>query len=115
MSGTHLNDGTIFGPIYWSDKLVGFSATRAHWLDVGGKDAGGPMDSREIYQEGMRWGPTRVYDRGEPRDDIIDLLRRNGRFGYSPVRHMNAQGPACPTGGARLPASLAPFRYAKYI
>src|SRR5439155_861185 len=39
MTGTHLNDATIFGPIYWQDRLVGFSATRAHWLDVGGKDA----------------------------------------------------------------------------
>ena len=115
MTGTHLNDATIFGPIYWRDKLVGFSATRAHWLDVGGKDAGGPMDSREIYQEGMRWAPTRIYDRGEPREDIIDLLRRNGRFGYSLVGDMNAQVAACRTGEARFQAILDRFGYDTYV
>ena len=40
MTGTHLNDATIFGPIYWQDRLVGFSATRAHWLDVGAQGPG---------------------------------------------------------------------------
>ena len=115
MTGTHLNDATIFGPIYWQDRLVGFSATRAHWLDVGGKDPGGPMDSREIYQEGMRWAPTRIYDRGEPREDIIDLLRRNGRFGYSLVGDMNAQVAACRTGEARFQAILDRFGYDTYL
>ncbi|HZR93217.1 MAG TPA: hydantoinase B/oxoprolinase family protein [Gaiellaceae bacterium] len=114
MTGTHLNDATIFGPIFWHDRLVGFSATRAHWLDVGGKDPGGPMDSREIYQEGMRWGPTRIYDAGRPREDIIDLLRRNGRFGYSLVGDMNAQVAACRTGEARFQAILDRYGYDTY-
>ena len=115
MTGTHLNDATIFGPIFWQERLVGFSATRAHWLDVGGKDPGGPMDSREIYQEGMRWAPTRIYDRGEPREDIIDLLRRNGRFGYSLVGDMNAQVAACRTGEARFQAILDRYDYETYF
>jgi N-methylhydantoinase B len=115
MTGTHLNDATIFGPIFWHERLVGFSATRAHWLDVGGKDPGGPMDSREIYQEGMRWAPTRIYDRGQPREDIIDLLRRNGRFGYSLVGDMNAQVAACRTGEARFQAILDRYGYETYL
>jgi N-methylhydantoinase B len=115
MTGTHLNDATIFGPIFWQDRLVGFSATRAHWLDVGGKDPGGPMDSNSIFQEGMRWGPTRIYDGGEPRADIIDLLRRNGRFGYSLIGDMNAQVAACRTGEARFQAILDRFGYDTYV
>ena len=31
-TGTHLNDITIFAPIFWKHNLVGFSASRAHWL-----------------------------------------------------------------------------------
>jgi N-methylhydantoinase B len=73
------------------------------------------MDSREIYQEGMRWAPTRIYDRGEPREDIIDLLRRNGRFGYSLVGDMNAQVAACRTGEARFRAILDRFGYETYL
>jgi N-methylhydantoinase B len=114
MTGTHLNDATIFGPIYWQGRRVGFSATRAHWLDVGAKDPGGPMDSREIYQEGVRWGPTRIYHGGEPRDDVIDLLRRNGRFGYSLIGDMNAQVASCRTGEARFQAILDRFGYETY-
>ena len=109
MTGTHLNDATIFAPIYWRDELVGFSSSRAHWLDVGGKDPGGPMDSRNIYQEGMRWPPTRIYQDGEPRDDIIEVLRRNGRFGYSLIGDLNAQIAAGRTGEARFSAILERF------
>jgi N-methylhydantoinase B len=115
MTGTHLNDATIFGPIHWHERLVGFSATRAHWLDVGAKDPGGPMDSREIFQEGMRWAPTRIYQGGEPREEVIDLLRRNGRFGYSLIGDMNAQVAACRTGEARFHAILDRFGYETYV
>jgi len=63
----------------------------------------------------MRWAPTRIYDRGEPREDIIDLLRRNGRFGYSLVGDMNAQVAACRTGEARFQAILDRFGYDTYV
>jgi N-methylhydantoinase B len=72
------------------------------------------MDSTSIYQEGMRWAPTRIYDAGNPREDIIDLLRRNGRFGYSLVGDMNAQVAACRTGEARFQAILDRFGYDTY-
>ncbi|MEM7800984.1 MAG: hydantoinase B/oxoprolinase family protein [Chloroflexota bacterium] len=109
MTGTHLNDATIFAPIFWNGQRVGFAATRAHWLDVGSKDPGAPMDSHEIYQEGMRWGPTKLYENGEPRRDIIDFLRRNSRFGYGLVGDMNAQVAACRTGEIRFNAILDRF------
>ena len=51
---------------------------------------------------------------GEPREDIIDLLRRNGRFGYSLVGDMNAQVAACRTGEARFQAILDRFGYETY-
>lgn len=111
MTGTHLNDATIFAPIYWNDQLVGFSASRAHWLDVGGKDPGGPMDSVNIYQEGMRWPPTRIYENGAPRQDVIDILKVNGRFGYSLIGDMNAQIAAGRTGELRFREILERFGY----
>lgn len=111
MTGTHLNDATVFAPIYWQEKLVGFSASRAHWLDVGGKDAGGPMDSSDIYQEGMRWPPTRIYENDKPREDIIEVLRRNGRFGFLLVGDLNAQVAAGRTGEGRYRGILERFGY----
>lgn len=109
MTGTHLNDSTIIMPIFWHGQRVGFAASRAHWLDVGAKDPGTPVDSHEIYQEGVRWGPTRLYENGKPREDVIDLLRRNSRFGEATVGDMNAQVAAGKTGEKRLHALFDRF------
>lgn len=109
MTGTHLNDSTIIMPIFWRGQRVAFAASRAHWLDVGAKDPGTPVDSFEIYQEGVRWGPTRLYENGEPREDVIDLLRRNSRFGEATVGDMNAQVAAGKTGEKRVQALFDRF------
>lgn len=109
MTGTHLNDSTIIMPIFWGGNRIGFAASRAHWLDIGAKDPGTPVDSHEIYQEGVRWGPTRLYESGKPREDVIDLLRRNSRFGEATVGDMNAQVAAGRTGEKRLHALFDRF------
>ena len=59
------------------------------------------MASHEIYQEGVRWGPTRLYDGGVPREDVINLLRLNSRFGEATIGDMNAQIAAGRTGEER--------------
>ena len=46
LAGTHLNDVTVFGPIFHDEALVGFAASRAHWLDVGAKDPARPWTPR---------------------------------------------------------------------
>ncbi|NKB39284.1 MAG: hydantoinase B/oxoprolinase family protein [Gammaproteobacteria bacterium] len=102
ITGTHLNDATIIIPIFRDGKRIGFAASRAHWLDVGAKDPGQPVDSHEIYQEGVRWGPTRLYKNGKARDDVIDLLRQNSRFGDELVGDLNAQIAAGRIGDMRL-------------
>jgi N-methylhydantoinase B len=102
LTGTHLNDMTVFGPIFHEQELVGFGACRAHWLDVGAKDPGGPMDSIEIYQEGIRLGPIRVVEGGVQREDVTDLLGRNSRFTYPAVGDLGAQIACVKTGQRRL-------------
>ena len=59
--GSHLNDVSVFSPIFHLGELVGFGATKAHWMDIGSKDPGQSMDGTEIYQEGYRIGPTHLY------------------------------------------------------
>lgn len=102
LTGTHLNDITIISPIFFEEELVGFSATRAHWLDVGAKDPGTPMDSTEIYQEGLRIPPTKIYDAGDPLKDIINIITINSRLSESTLGDLNSQIAACRTGERRL-------------
>ena len=106
LTGTHLNDMTVFGPIFYGDELAGFAASRAHWLDVGGKDAGGSMDSTSIYQEGMRLGPIKVVEAGVQKRDITDMLGRNSRFSYPAIGDLGAQIACARTGQDRLSAII---------
>lgn len=109
IAGTHLNDVTVIQPIFWHGQRVGFAASRAHWLDVGGKDTGLSIDSTEIYQEGMRWAPTKIYSGGRPRKDILDFLHRNSRFGAVLVGDLHAQIAAGETGAQRFRALIDRF------
>ena len=100
--GSHLNDISIFSPIFYDGDLVGFGATKAHWIDIGAKDSGQAMDSTNIYQEGYRIGPTHLYRAGVRQDQIIDFLMRNSRLPRSIWGDLHAQVAACHTGEAML-------------
>ena len=102
LTGTHLNDITVISPVFYEEELVGFTANRAHWLDVGGQDPGFSMNATEIYQEGIRIPPTKIYDAGVPRRDIINLLTTNSRFSDAALGDLNAQIAACRTGEKRF-------------
>lgn len=107
--GSHLNDVSVFSPVFYKGKLVGFGATKAHWLDIGAKDPSQAMDSTSIYQEGYRIGPTRLYREGEPQQEILDFLTRNSRLPRSIWGDMHAQIAACRTGEIRLQALFDKF------
>ena len=107
--GSHVNDVVVFSPIFFEGTLVGFGATKAHWLDIGAKDAGRPVDTKEIYQEGYRLGPTHVYREGQPVEQVIDFLMRNSRLPRSVWGDLHAQITACRTGEQRLVALYERF------
>lgn len=109
LTGTHLNDVTVYAPIFYEESLVGFSASRAHWLDIGSKDPGGPMDSTEIYQEGLRIPPLKVVERGVVRTELTDLIALNSRFPYPTLGDLNAQIAVARTGERRLQAILTRY------
>lgn len=102
LAGTHLHDMSVYGPVFVDQKLVGFATCRAHWLDVGAKDAGSPTDSTDIFQEGLRLGPTKVIEAGQERTDMVDVLTRNGRFPYPARGDLYAQIACVRSGQGRL-------------
>jgi N-methylhydantoinase B len=109
LAGTHLHDQTVFSPIFYDDEHVGFAASRAHWIDIGAKDPGGAMDATEIYQEGLRLGPTRVVVAGATSRDIVDILARNSRFPLSAIGDLHAQIAVTRTGERRFADILDRF------
>jgi N-methylhydantoinase B len=107
--GSHLNDINVFSPIFFEGELVGFGATKAHWMDIGSKDPGQAMDSTTIYQEGYRIGPTLLYREGEPQTGVLEFLMRNSRLPQSVWGDMHAQIAACRTGERQLADLLKRF------
>ncbi|MCW2132349.1 hydantoinase B/oxoprolinase family protein [Arthrobacter sp. VKM Ac-2550] len=101
IGGTHLNDVTIFAPVFVSGDLVGFAATRAHWMDMGSKDVGGSMNSTDIFQEGFRMGPVKLHEAGIE-TSVVDLISTNVRFPYQTKGDMNAMVAALRMGSTRM-------------
>jgi N-methylhydantoinase B len=61
--GTHLPDITLISPVFESDELIGFAASRAHHADIGGPTPGGmPALSVTLDEEGVVIPPTRADD-----------------------------------------------------
>ncbi|MBV8934832.1 MAG: hydantoinase B/oxoprolinase family protein, partial [Alphaproteobacteria bacterium] len=97
--GTHLPDFYIVKPVWRGDVLVGWAATIGHQLDVGGMTPGGNgCDATEIFQEGLRIPPVRLYDRGAPVDAIFELIERNVRVPRQVLGDVRAQLAACAAG-----------------
>jgi len=109
LTGTHLNDMTVFGPIFHAGELAGFAACRAHWLDVGAKDPGGAMASTDIWQDGLRLPPLKVVEGGVQKPDVTRLLGLNSRFSYPAIGDLGAQIACVRTGQSRLAAIIERF------
>ena len=102
LQGTHLHDVTAIGGIFRDGALVGFGAARAHWGDIGAIDPGSTMQSTDIYQEGLRLGPTRIISRGKQVREWYDHLRLNTRLKDATIGDLGAQIAAIRTGERRL-------------
>lgn len=109
-SSTHTLDVGVFAPIFREgpevpreeNELIGYAATRAHWLDLGAKDQGYVLDSTDVHQEGMIFPGTKVYKGGTPDEEILDLIRFNSRLPDKVLGDLNAQIAAIRTGKERL-------------
>lgn len=79
-NSSHTLDVCLFAPVFRDGELIGYTASRAHWLDLGAKDEGYVLDSTDMHQEGLVFPGTKVYKRGEPDEEILDLIRFNSRI-----------------------------------
>lgn len=121
--GTHLPDVTLLAPVYgpgrggpgpgdgdWGDPSAGdagadpiaFVASRAHHSDVGGMSPGSMPLAREIYQEGLRIPPVRLYRGGVRDDDLWRTVLANVRTPDERAGDLDAQLAALHAGRTHL-------------
>ncbi len=96
--GNQNNDVAVYKPIFWAGTLVAWSAAKGHQADIGGAVAGGYNPrATEVWQEALRIPPVKVYDRGELRKDVWELIFANIRFDIVEA-DMKAQMGSCVVG-----------------
>ena len=78
--GMHLPDIFMFVPIFYEERRRAFAVVICHHTDVGGRVPGSnASDSTEIYQEGLRIPPLKLYSRGELNTTLETLIKINVR------------------------------------
>ena len=94
--GMHLPDIFVFKPIFWGGELLAWAGTVCHHTDVGGRVPGSnASDSTEIYQEGLRIPPLKLFDRGTRNNTLWALIERNVRVPVKVFGDLRAQLAAC--------------------
>jgi N-methylhydantoinase B len=101
--GTHLPDITLMSAVHdGGGTLLGYVASRAHHSDVGGSTPGSMPLAREIFEEGLRIPPVRLYRAGRRNEDVWRILLANVRTPVERAGDLDAQIAALNTGTARL-------------
>jgi N-methylhydantoinase B len=78
--GNHIPDLTAFVPVFDGDRFVFWSINRSHQSDIGGATHGAyNAGATEIFQEGIRIPPLRLYDQGVRREDVYEMIVLNVR------------------------------------
>jgi N-methylhydantoinase B len=94
--GMHLPDIFIFKPLYHGARRLAFASTVCHHTDVGGRVAGSnASDSTEIYAEGLRIAPLKLYEAGKLNKTIMTFIERNVRVPVKVFGDLRAQLAAC--------------------
>ncbi|WP_172329912.1 hydantoinase B/oxoprolinase family protein [Mangrovicoccus sp. HB161399] len=79
--GMHLPDIFTFKPVFVAGEIVAYACAVCHHTDVGGRVAGSnASDSTEIFQEGIRIPPLKLYRRGEVDRTLMAMLESNVRM-----------------------------------
>lgn len=77
---SHLNDLFMFKPIFFGAELVAYVCIILHYTDMGGRVPGGnATDSMEIFQEGFRIPPVRLYDGGILNETFTTIFEKQVR------------------------------------
>jgi N-methylhydantoinase B len=94
--GMHLPDIFVIKPLYIEGVRLAFACTVCHHTDVGGRVAGSnASDSTEIYAEGLRIPPLKLYEAGRRNQTLMALIEKNVRLPVKVFGDLRAQLAAC--------------------
>ena len=108
--GMHLPDIFVFKPLYHEGERLAFACTVCHHTDVGGRVAGSnASDSTEIYAEGLRIAPMKLYEAGKLNETIMTFIEKNVRLPVQLFGDLRAQLAACHIGETQFAEIVARY------
>ena len=94
--GMHLPDIFVFRPVFVDGVILAYGATICHHTDVGGRVPGSnASDSTEIFAEGLRIPPLKLYRKGVPDETLFRMIEKNVRLPGRVLGDIRSQLAAC--------------------
>jgi N-methylhydantoinase B len=101
--GMHIPDVFLFLPIFVEGALEAFAVVIGHQTDMGGRVPGSnASDSTEVYQEGLRIPPVKLYERGVLSRTMQRIIEKNVRVPDRVLGDIGAEYAACKVGEREL-------------
>ena len=108
--GTHLPDFFFIKPVFHDDAIYCYTCVAGHQVDVGGRVAGSnACDSTEVYAEGLRVPPLKLYERGVPNETLFNIIERNVRVPIKLLGDFRAQVASLETGESGIRELIARY------
>jgi N-methylhydantoinase B len=107
MTAGQINDITITTPIFYAGRPVALFANTCHSADIGGRILS--AQAREVYEEGLRLPIMKLFDRGQPNDVLLRIVRANVRQPDEVVGDFHAQAACNDAGGRALLETMREF------
>lgn len=109
LGGVHLNDVTLISPLHYRGEIVGYLASLAHHVDVGGGAPASIGAFKEVYQEGIIVPPVKLVKGGVIDDDMFQFLVANIRSKHETSGDLRAQLAANKLGHRRITELIEKF------
>jgi len=77
LASGHLNDFLLMMPVFYRDRVVGFTSCTSHLVDLGGLGMG--PDGSDVYDEGLLIPPCKLLIEGQINELLMDIVRANSR------------------------------------
>jgi N-methylhydantoinase B len=100
-TGSHAQDCAVVMPVFDHEQLIGYTAIKGHWLDIGAKDPYS-TDTVDVFQEGTVFPGVKLYSRGEVVRDIFKIAVANSRLPKAVAGDINAEVVGVRAGAAGL-------------
>jgi N-methylhydantoinase B len=113
---SHSNDWMVLMPVYRDGRLLAYTSMFGHQSDIGGMVPGSmPINATDIFQEGVRIPPVKIYKQGVYNEDLVKLVLHQSRKADWCAADLNALIASCRVAARRVLEMAERFGVDTYV